>query len=756
MDTPILLLIFNRKEPVKQVLHVLRQVKPSRLYVAADGPRASKQNESELCESVRRYVLQSIDWPCEVTTHFQDQNLGCGKHVSQAITWFFQQVEEGIILEDDCIPHPDFFSYCTILLAQYRYHLNIFTIGANNFQSKPVGDGSYYFSTYGHIWGWATWRRAWRHYQYDLKQYDSASMRKALRHFFPSMQEFDYWWRLFLMMRETPVDTWDYQWSFCQWYRKGLSIMPNVNLVSNIGYGEDATHTKHFVEGILERPIHPLPNVVHPSKIARNRKVDLHSFNTSFEKRKPRYAYRKAKEKLRFELKKLMASFNGIRRIIFQQRARIMAHEFYSQWQKQRPLAFNKQSKQVSCVVHINTDDLSGGAAKIARDLAEWQMNQGLTSCLLVHQKRLDVDYSKSIPVNTSRKQHYLTAASDLLQWQDFFHLSSFDLKDDAWIKKADVVHLHNLHGNYFSYLAIPELSAQKHVVWSLHDMHAFTGHCSYSLGCNRWETGCGACPDLSVYPKLVKDTTAFIHETKRRAYQKSNLHIVALSSWLKEKLEKSVLKDQNIHLIYNGIDTSIYKPKDVSDLKDKLGISGFQKVVLFSANLGTANPFKGGQYLTELVSVFEYDISLLFIAVGNSHHIHFTRPNLLSVPYLSAPEDMADYYNLADIYLYPSLADNCPLVALEAMGCGTPVLAFDTGGAAELVVHRETGYIAHYRDSEDLKAGLDWMLQDLERLKVMGITSVERVKKRFTLELMNQQYLTLYQKILKSNSQQA
>jgi len=303
-QNPILLLIFNRLETTKQVMQALRQVKPGRLYIAADGPRPSKEGEFELCESTRNYVVNAIDWDCNVITNFQESNLGCGKHVSGAITWFFSQEEQGIILEDDCIPHIDFFSYCDELLEKYKHNTSIFTIGGNNFQNKPVGNASYYFSAFGHIWGWATWRRSWEKYQFNSNEYDAVRMRERMKHYFRHPQAFDFWWRVYEQMCTDPVDTWDFQWSFCQWYNNGINIIPNVNLVKNIGYGEDATHTKEFVEGILDRSAEALPKIIHPSKVAMQRAADMQSFYTNFEKKKKGYLLRKIKEKVRFELKK--------------------------------------------------------------------------------------------------------------------------------------------------------------------------------------------------------------------------------------------------------------------------------------------------------------------------------------------------------------------------------------------------------------------------------------------------------------------
>jgi len=167
-NTPILFLVFNRPNTTQRVFNVIRQVKPKQLFVAADGPRRDKGADEEKCEATREIVKQ-IDWDCEVKTLFREENLGCGKAVSSAITWFFENVEEGIILEDDCLPNLDFFGYCEELLDRYRDNREVMFIGGDNFQKgKKWGDASYYFSAYNHVWGWATWKRTWDIYDFKL------------------------------------------------------------------------------------------------------------------------------------------------------------------------------------------------------------------------------------------------------------------------------------------------------------------------------------------------------------------------------------------------------------------------------------------------------------------------------------------------------------------------------------------------------------------------------------------------------------
>ena len=170
MNTPsVLFVIFRRPEATARVFEAIRRARPSRLFVAADGPRPGRQDEAELCRQTRA-VVERVDWPCQVVTRFQETNQGIKEGVTGAISWFFSQVDEGIILEDDCLPHPDFFPYCAALLKQYRDDERVFHVGGNNFQPKSrVMAESYYFSRYNHIWGWATWKRAWDRYRAEFE-----------------------------------------------------------------------------------------------------------------------------------------------------------------------------------------------------------------------------------------------------------------------------------------------------------------------------------------------------------------------------------------------------------------------------------------------------------------------------------------------------------------------------------------------------------------------------------------------------------
>jgi hypothetical protein len=245
LNTAVLFLVFNRPDTTKRVFDAIRQAKPPRLYVAADGPRDDKNGEFDRVDKVRNYVRNNIDWPCEVKTLFRECNLGCKHAVSDAITWFFKQERQGIILEDDCLPSQSFFWFCEELLGKYQKDLRVWHISGDNFQGgRRYGRGSYYFSKYNHVWGWASWADRWENYDAELKDFEHTSALRILESTFPRNENASkYWGSVFSHVANGLIDTWDYQWTYTVWKNSGLSILPNLNLITNIGFGSDATHT---------------------------------------------------------------------------------------------------------------------------------------------------------------------------------------------------------------------------------------------------------------------------------------------------------------------------------------------------------------------------------------------------------------------------------------------------------------------------------------------------------------------------------
>lgn len=242
-DTPILFLVFNRPDTTQMVFNKIKETKPRQLFIAADGPRLGKEGELENTILVRN-ICDGVDWDCEVQYLYRTTNLGCGKAVSEAISWFFENVEEGIILEDDCLPDTSFFEFCSILLHRYRNDDHILHIGGNNFQfGINRGGADYYYSILGHIWGWASWRRAWKHYEFDLATAKQVSDESYELAFNQNNLFINYYKDIFLQVSSSKIDTWDYQWLYTIIRMNGVAICPESNLVQNIGFGVGATHT---------------------------------------------------------------------------------------------------------------------------------------------------------------------------------------------------------------------------------------------------------------------------------------------------------------------------------------------------------------------------------------------------------------------------------------------------------------------------------------------------------------------------------
>lgn len=279
ISTPVVFTIFNRPNLTKRVFEEIARAKPRRLFVIADGPRFPE--EAEKCREARE-VVEKVDWNCELATSFSETNMGCGIRPASGLNWVFSEVEEAIILEDDCLPAPSFFSFCETLLKHYRDDLRIMHISGNNFQpERSHADYSYYFSKYSHQWGWATWRRAWKYFDYDMTKWTEFRNNKSIEVICEDPYEQKYWTQQFDRIHEGVRDIWDAQWLFACWSQSGLSILPNKNLVSNIGFGQDATHTieKRF---FAELPTADIWEIRHPPVVVRNRRADAQTFEHVF------------------------------------------------------------------------------------------------------------------------------------------------------------------------------------------------------------------------------------------------------------------------------------------------------------------------------------------------------------------------------------------------------------------------------------------------------------------------------------------
>ena len=272
---PILLNVFNRPEETSQVLAILNDLKPGRLFVHCDGPRPNRSEDIENVTEVRRIIHDGVTWPCELKCLFEETNLGCGRGPATAMTWFFTHVEEGIVLEDDCCPHPDFFPYCQQLLDKYRNDERIGIISGTCFSKITDHLVSYRFSAYAGIWGWATWKRTWDLFDFNFQKSDDDFIRKV-KPFVKSRQATDYWLNiLHKCEKDGPGRSyWDYQLHLCLLYANKIHILPNKNLVTNIGFNQNATHTFDQGSAFANKSTEGILPLIHPKTIHVAHRLD--------------------------------------------------------------------------------------------------------------------------------------------------------------------------------------------------------------------------------------------------------------------------------------------------------------------------------------------------------------------------------------------------------------------------------------------------------------------------------------------------
>lgn len=250
MTAAVVFLVFNRPTLTERVFERIRAARPPLLFVVADGPRPDRPDDAGKCAEVRRLIEEGVDWPCELVRDYSDVNLGCGRRVASGITNAFRRVDEAIILEDDCLPDPTFFPFCTELLEKYRNESEVGLISGSHHQAEySYGADDYYFCRYGNIWGWATWGRSWQYFDYTMSDWPEWRESERLARLFPVRKVRDYWTEIWDRAASGEYDTWDFQWTFCYMNRGMLGILPRIALIENIGFGSDATHTLEAVPG---------------------------------------------------------------------------------------------------------------------------------------------------------------------------------------------------------------------------------------------------------------------------------------------------------------------------------------------------------------------------------------------------------------------------------------------------------------------------------------------------------------------------
>ena len=401
-------------------------------------------------------------------------------------------------------------------------------------------------------------------------------------------------------------------------------------------------------------------------------------------------------------------------------------------------------------ILHINQSDINGGAAIAGYRLHQGLLNQSIDSRLLV--KIIKTDSLLVEPLPRNKIDNYLSQISWRIGLNYINYISSFDIPKHPFYQEADCLNLHNLHGDFFSYLAIPKLTKDKPAIFTLHDMWSFTGHCAYSYDCDRWQHGCGNCPYPDIYPPIKLDNTYLEWKLKDWVYSKSNITIVSPSKWLTEKARQSILNRFPIHHIPYGIDTAAYQQLDREECRHILGISQNQKVLMFGA-VSLKDQRKGSDLLIkslqQLPSSLKLDILLLTLGESGEKIAEMVGIKTLSLGYVSSDRLKSIAFSASDLFVFPTRADNLPLVLQESMACGTPMVSFDIGGVPDLVRHNITGYLAKPEDIQDFSNGIVQLLEDDQLRQTMSKNCRVIAISEYSLELQAKRYIELYEQVL-------
>ena len=407
-------------------------------------------------------------------------------------------------------------------------------------------------------------------------------------------------------------------------------------------------------------------------------------------------------------------------------------------------LKWNNSTNNISV---INTHSQGGGAAKVALDIIRGSKYTSNMHFFVHENSRSSENIHVIEKMKSTRLIRWFQEMERIGGWLDFSFISPLNLLKNNHFQTSRIIHLHNLHGYYFSYAILQSLAKKKKVIWTLHDEHLITGHCSCTLSCELWKSGCGNCPKLETYPSVKIDNTKKMLAYKTRLLKKIDPTIVCPSKWLAERVKKAYPFLKTVKMIPNGVDTELFKPMDKNELRSKLGLPKDTLIILFAAELATKNPFKGGEIVESLIekSIFH---NCYFITIGgetnkkSDFHIPFG--------YISEQEKMAELYAVSDIMLYPTRADNLPLVVLEAMSCGLPVISSNLGGIAEIIENEKNGFlIDHYFKTELFEEAISNFIALSESERVEFSSEARKtILQKFSIEKMIDEYDALYEDV--------
>lgn len=706
-DLPVALVCFNRPAHTAQVLQALRRDGIRNLYVFCDGPR-NAQDLTQV-EAIGRLVDQ-IDWTTPKVLRRQT-NLGLARSVVSAVNTVLADHETIILLEDDCVPKPNYFAFMQDCLSRYRDHDRVFGI---NGYCVPIPDElrnryPYDLFFYPRIgsWGWATWRRAWKAYDTDLAGLyrrclaEGIDLKQGGPDIPESVQKF---------LNGQPRDIWTLNWVLAVYLNRGYYIYPTVSQIQNVGFDGSGVHfgrSKSKFDYIApDQPIVRFPD----QPVLADELIEHYNSYFGGTKRSPLMA-----------LPPSIAS-------------------------AQSQFSPSTGSSQRRSIVHINTHDVAGGAAKVAWRLAEAQGQQGHQARLLVGYKKSESPHTAAFALEATQSLYEQSVRQGLL---DYHHQGSHRLPRHPWVQQADILHLHNLHGNYFNPFSLPALSRARPVVWTLHDMQAMTGHCAYSLECMSFQQGCSKCPCPNLEHALTVDTSSRLLRDKQLIYDHSRLQIVVPSEWLRRHVQQSVLRNHPVELIYNGVETSTFKPYDKAAARHRFGLPNDRVIIGAVANGGSfGNHWKGGQYTQVVIDrVRARYPNCAFVSIGGNGSTALA--NVIQLPRLDDESELAMAYSALDIFLYTPLADNCPLVVLEAMSCGLPIVSFATGGVPELIRDGIDGWVVEYKNVAQTAAAVENLIADPAVRAAFSQRARIRAVEQFEHSKVAEQYQRLYERVL-------